>query len=316
MARHIYIGATTTDYASVGAGPYTNGLLASGALDVQKVSNISGPTSMSPNDIRTNTEQFRIVQGTGTHNIVSPWIYGDDVINWDGQSYAAPTSHKHTVTLGGTSTAAGTLTIKIMRTDVPGFDTFSFDTDVPSGTAATAVDALVTTAYAAANVPAWLDAVCANTGTANVIEGSIAGNTNDDGTIWDENPSTFVVSCTNVPAGITATWTLDSAPTQSADAGAGNGYLVRKIEEQWWGNQFGYYDRIQLPKPPANYSVLASNYDVYSIAATKDGSSQSQVHGVDNIMHISVAIVEGQNAGFEARMNPYMNDCGFASVNL
>ena len=316
MARHIYIGVESTGQGATGASAYTNGLLTNGAIDVQKVSNISGPTSMVPGDIRTNTEQFRIVQGTGSVNIVSPWIYGDDVINWDGQSYAAPTSHKHTITLGGTASADGTLTIKIMRTDVPGFDTFSFDTDVPSGTAATAVDALVTAAYAAANVPAWLDAVCANTGTANVIEGSIAGNTNDDGTIWDDNPSTFVVSCTNVPAGITATWTLDSAPTQSADAGAGSGYLIRKIEEQWWGNQFGYYDRIQLPKPPTNYSVLATTYDVFSIAATKDGSSQSQVHGVDNIMHISVAIPAGQTGGFEARMNPYMNDCGFASVNL
>jgi len=282
---------------------------------VQKVSNISGPTSMSPGDLRTNTEQFRIVQGTGTVNIVSPWIYGSDVINWDGQTYAAPTSHKHTVTLGGTSTAAGTVSIKLVRTDVPGFDSFSFDTDVPTGTAATAVDALVTAAYNAANAPQWLDALATDTGTANVFEGSIAGNTNDDGTIWDENPSTFVVSCTDVPAGITATWTT-TTPTQSADAGAGNGYLVRKIEEQWWGNQYGYYDRVQLPKPPANYSVVGSNYDMYSIAATKDGSSQSQVHGVDNIMHISIAIVDGQGAGLESRLNPYMNDCGFANVNI
>jgi hypothetical protein len=315
MARHIYIGTESGSPASGGSALYTSGLLNAGIIDVQKVSNISGPTSMSPGDLRTNTEQFRIVQGTGSVNIVSPWIYGADVINWDGQTYAAPTSHKHTVTLGGTSTAAGTLSIKLVRTDVPGFDSFSFDTDVPTGTAATAVDALVTAAFAAANVPSWLDAVCANTGTANVFEGSIAGNTNDDGTIWDENPSTFVVSCTDVPAGITATWTT-TTPTASADAGAGNGYLVRKIEEQWWGNQFGYYDRVQLPKPPTNYSVLASNYDMYSIAATKDGSSQSQVHGVDNTMVISIAIVDGQGTGLEARLNPYLADCGFANVTI
>ena len=315
MARHIYIGTEATSHSAVGPTPYSGGLLSAGAIDVQKVSNISGPTSMSPGDERTDSEQFRIVQGTGTVNIVSPWIYGDDVINWDGKTYVAPTSHKHTVTLGGTSTAAGTVSIKLVRTDVPGFDTFSFDVDVPSGTAATAVDALVTAAYAAANAPQWLDAVCTDTGTANVFEGSIAGNTNDDGTVWDDNPSTFVVSCTDVPAGITATWTT-TTPTASADAGQGNGYLVRKIEEQWWGNQFGYYDRIQLPKPPANYSVLASNYDMYSIAATKDGSSQSQVHGVDNIMHISVAIVDGQGGGFEQRLNPYMLDCGFANVTI
>ena len=135
MARHIYIGTTSTSHSAGPAGSYTSGLLAAGAIDVQKIPLISGPTSMAGGDVRTNTEQFRIVQGTGTENIVSPWIYGDDVINWDGKTYVAPTSHKHTVTLGGTSTAAGTVSIKLVRTDVPGFDTFSFDVAIPNSTA-------------------------------------------------------------------------------------------------------------------------------------------------------------------------------------
>ena len=74
MARHIFIGdATAVSYAA-------GGTLAAGAIDVQKLST-SGPTSMLANDTRTNTEQFRIVQGDGTRDIVSPWLYGKDIIN-------------------------------------------------------------------------------------------------------------------------------------------------------------------------------------------------------------------------------------------
>ena len=310
MARHIYIG-TSSDQV----GSYSSGLLGSGAIDVQKVS-LSGPTSMAPGDVRTNTEQFRIVQGTGTVNIVSPWIYGDDVINWDGKTYTAAVGHAHTITWGGTTTAAGSVSIKFVRTDQPAHEAFHLDVAVPTATAAAAVDALVQTAYAAATVPDWLATTCTAPGTSNVFTGASAATVGDSGAIWQDNPPTFVVSVTNTIAGLTATWTTDSAPTTSASAGHGDGWLVRKIEEQWWGNQFGTYDRAGIVNGtnPTNYSVVATNYDMYSIAATKDGSSQSQVHGVDNIMEIAVAITDGSGGGFEAQLNPYMNDCGFASV--
>ena len=76
MARHLYIGndVAVSYNASTGA-------LASGALDIQKLS-ASGPTSMVAGDTIADSAQFRIVQGNGTTNIVSPWIYGKDVINW------------------------------------------------------------------------------------------------------------------------------------------------------------------------------------------------------------------------------------------
>ena len=44
---------------------------------------------MVPGDTIANSTQFRIVQGTATKNIVSPWMYGKDVINWSGRSAAA-----------------------------------------------------------------------------------------------------------------------------------------------------------------------------------------------------------------------------------
>ena len=312
MARHIYIG-------NEAAVAYTSGVLANGAIDVQKISVLSGPTSMVPSDVHANTNQFRIVQGDGTTNIVSPWIYGEDVIHWDGCSYAVPTAHQHTTTWGSTSTAAGVVSIKICRTDVPGFDCFSFDTDIPSGTAGTAVDALVQTAYAAATTPDWLATTCTAPGTSNVFSGLIAGGVADSGYVWVDTPPTFVVSVTDIPAGLTGTWTLDSAPTGGSFAGCGSGYAVRIREEEMWGNNFGVYDRAGIPKNPTTYSVLADTYDMYEIAATKDGSSQYQVHGVDNVMEVSIAFDNGTAAltsALEGLLNPYMASVGFANVNL
>ena len=67
MARQLLIGNDV-------AVSYSNGVLANGALDVQKLS-ADGPTSMVPGDTIADSSQFRIVQGNGTTNIVSPWIY-------------------------------------------------------------------------------------------------------------------------------------------------------------------------------------------------------------------------------------------------
>ena len=311
MARHIYIG-------NCEGSTYTNGLLGQGALDTQKPS-LSGPTTLVLGDIRQQAEQIRIVQGGATANIVSPWVYGDDIINWDKKAYLAPTAHSHTVTYSGTTTAAGSIDITFIRTDSAGANEFySFSTDIASGVGAAAIGALVQTAYQAlTTVPDWL-ITTTGTGTTNVFSGATAGTAGGSGgELCPENPALFAIKVSNTPAGLTTTWTISSAPTTAGATGVGDGYLIRKIEEQWWGNQFGYYDRVQLPKPPVNYSTLTDNYDVYSIAATKDGSSQSQIHGVDNVMEISVALDQSckqTNDPWRLKMNDYMNDCGFGSV--
>ena len=149
--------------------------------------------------------------------------------------------------------------------------------------------------------------------------GLMYGQDCDSGYVWIDTPPTFVVSVTDIPAGLTGTWTLDSAPTGGSFAGCGSGYAVRIREEEMWGNNFGVYDRAGIPKNPTTYSVLADTYDMYHIAATKDGSSQSQVHGVDNIMEISIAFDNGTAAltsALEGLLNPYMASVGFANVNL
>ena len=64
---------------------------------------------------------------------------------------------------------------------------------------------------------------------------------------------------------------------------------------------------------------------MYSVVATKDGSSASQIHGVDNLIEINIASVAGHAttsaphaAGvvIEDKLNPWMNSAGFITLNL
>lgn len=65
--------------------------------------------------------------------------------------------------------------------------------------------------------------------------------------------------------------------------------------------------RGHLPKQPTLESVTGTNYDMYSIVATKDGSSSSQINGVDNLIELNVAAVAGDADSliFENKLNAY-----------
>ena len=89
MARHLYIGNDA-------AVAYTNGVLAASAVDIQKLS-ATGPTSLVAGDGIADSEQIRIVQGNGTTNIVSPWIYGKDIIHYGGIAYATSSDQSSSV---------------------------------------------------------------------------------------------------------------------------------------------------------------------------------------------------------------------------
>jgi hypothetical protein len=221
MARHLYIGNDV-------AVSYTNGLLADGAIDVQKLSS-SGPTSLFPSDTIADSDQIRIVQGGPVGidvNIVSPWIYGRDVIAWGGQSYAAQAAQVSTVTLATNATAAKDHFIKLVNlTD--GAEPFEFKNYEISATAGQTPAAQATALFNLINAdkPHWINTV-AETG---------------------------------------------------------------------------------------------DSYDMYHIVATKDGSSHSQIHGVDNLIEIYIAFDNGTAAltqALEGQLNPYMNSAGFGNVNL
>ena len=90
------------------------------------------------------------------------------------------------------------------------------------------------------------------------------------------------------------------------------------MEEENRGVAYGFYNRVELPNTPAASAVVGTTYDVYHLVATKDGSSASQIHGVDNLIEIYVASPAGDADGvlFENQVNAYAASVGFAPVIL
>ena len=337
MARHLYIGnAAAVSYST------TTGLLAEGAIDIQKLS-ATGPTSMVAGDTIADSAQFRIVQGGASRDIVSPWIYGKDVINWGGKSYSAPTSQSSTIQVTGaaTNTADVEVTIKLVNTtngqSAP-FDAKSFTITTNAAginTQAEMGDNMAGAMYSgysisgsaslsateSADLPWFVKSVAWDASTVITLVGWDKGETMTNGQVA-EYPTSFDIVVENGDAAGNG-GVLAVATGTTASRGYGYGEYIYEMETELMGAGYGYYNRIQQPVAPSNTASKTATYDTYQIVATKDGSSASQIHGVDNLIDITVALpTDSSGAGsaygliFEGKLNPYMNSAGFASVNL
>ncbi len=299
MARHLIIGDGTSLSASL-----TGGLVDDGAISVQKMTE-SGPTELALGDSFADAPQIRIVGGgKDGKNIVTPWIYGRDVINWGGNSYTASAAGTATDTIAGVAAAVGTIEYKFVRLGGPRPEFFSCTLNT-TAVAAAAQDAVIKTAFEAlTNIPDWLNPICdASAGSTCVFSGAKRGDVAQSGDTWDYdnvNIDLIVVEFT----GGTQTHTASNA---GGTPGYGDGFHVRKLEEDTQGTSHGFYMRGHLPKQPSLESVTGTNYDMYNITATKDGSSNSQIHGVDNLIEINVAAVAGDADSLivENKLNAY-----------
>ena len=122
MARHLIIGNDGTAVST------TNGLVADGAVSIQKMSS-SGPTELVLGDTIASAPQIRIVSGgTAGKNIATPWIYGRDVVDYSGKANVAAACTV-TDTIAATSAAAGSLVLKFVKTSGPRHEFFSFTTE-------------------------------------------------------------------------------------------------------------------------------------------------------------------------------------------
>ena len=300
MARHLIIGDGT-------AYGVTNGLVDDGAISIQKMSS-SGPTELVLGDTFADAPQIRIVGGgKDGKDIVTPWIYGKDVINYSGKSYTAPQACTVTNTIAGTSANAGTLVLKFIKTSGPRQEFFSFSTEIAASTAHTAADALIKTAFEDASLvkPDWLNPVCdATAGATVVFSGAIRGDVAYSGNTWDYEPVQIKLIVESYDGG---TQTHTASATTGGHPGYGDGFAVRAFEESLQGTSHGFYMRGHLPQQPTLESVTSSNYDMYSIVATKDGSSASQINGVDNLIEINIAAIAGDADSLvvENKLNGY-----------
>ena len=312
MARHLYIGN------AVAVAYDANGLLDDGAIDIQKLSS-DGPTSLLPGDTLADSDQIRVVQGGPAGidvNIVSPWVYGRDVVAWGGRSYAAQAAQVSTVTLATNATAAKDHFIKLINlTD--GAEPFEFKNYEISATAGQTPAAQATALFNLINAdkPHWINTVADDGAGVLTFTGFTKGATKADGSVQSEVVLFDVVDNLDGDNGTTATF----ATTTAASRGNGDSYYIKEMEEELRGAQYGFYNRVELPNTPAQSTVIGDSYDVYHIVTTKDGSSASQIHGVDNLIEIYIAFDNGTAAltmALEGQLNPYMNSAGFGNVNL
>ena len=307
MARHLYIGNNVARVAN-------SATVADKAIDIQKLS-ASGPTSMVAGDTIADSAQFRIVQGTATKNIVSPWIYGKDVINWGGKSAVAQVAQVFDIALATNATAAATHEFKLinMTNGAEPFEMKSYEYTVAAGATPTA-QCVALTAAINADLPHWVNSI-ANGGTNIGITGWKKGEVKANGDVQEELVEMRGADNMDGSNGTVATLSSTTAGSQ----GIGDGFYVREMEDNQKGNQYGYYLRGHLPNTPADTSVTATAYDMYSIAATKDGSSASQIHGVDNLIEVNIAFDPATAAltgTLESVLNGYLASVNFAPINL
>ena len=299
MARHLIIGDGTTRAT---ANPVEDG-----AITIQKMS-ASGPTDLVLGDSIVDAPQIRIVGGgKDGKNIVTPWIYGKDVINYSGKSYVDQQACTVTDTIANTSGTAGDLVLKLVKTSGPRQEFFTFTTAIAASTANTAADALIKTAFEDASLvkPDWINPVCdATAGSTVVFSGAVRGDVAYSGNTWDYEPVQIKLIVESY-SGTTQTHTASA--TTGGHPGYGDGFAVRAFEESLQGTSHGFYMRGHLPQQPTLESATGTNYDMYSIVATKDGSSSSQINGVDNLIELNVAAVAGNADSliFENKLNAY-----------
>jgi len=310
MARHLMIGNNVAVARTVA------GKLDNGAIEIQKLTQ-NGPAAMSNTDTIANSPQFRIVQGNGKRDIVSPWIYGRDVINYSGKAKVAAAACTVTDTIAATSAAAGSLVLKFVRLDgtVPEF--FSFTTVIAASTTAANTDALIKTAYEAADLPDWLNiAANATAGSTVVFSGAVRGDTAQSGNTWEYEPVQIQLIVESYDGG---TQTHTASATTPGTPGVGDGFAVKAFEESLMGAQYGYYNRLAQPITPVTTAVTGTSYDMYNIVATKDGSSASQINGVDNLIEITIAFDDstvGIVSALRGSLNSYLGSAGFASFSI
>ena len=320
MARHLILG-------NGAAWGVTDGLVDDGALSIQKMS-AKGPTELVLGDTPINAPQIRIVGGgSDGKNIETPWFYGRDVLNYSGQSYTAQVAQSSTVqfTSAATNTTDIVTTIKFINTtngnEPFNMKSFNVTTNASAlNTVAEIGEAFVDemyTAYASGGgavtttqsdqLPDFVKTIAWDNTDLLTFVGWTKGETDRQGNVV-EHPTTFKIVTENLDfaaqGGVAAV-----VYGTAALRGSGDANYVKEFEENVMGTQYGYYNRIHLPNTPTTQADTTTpiNYDLYNIVASKDGSSSSQIHGVDNLIEISVGAKAGDadSLVFENKLNGY-----------
>ena len=312
MARQFLIGEEWST-------SYTAGKLTDEALNIEVLhsSNDVGPVSF---DAATtpNPDMIRIVQGTTSGpNVYSNWFNPRNVISWDGRPAAAATYafvdldiDTNSTLLSGGQIKNMVLDLKFVRKGglVEEFFHLQVDLNAPASGIVTAAaqDDLVKSAYDAATKPDWLWDTCVINGGTNYPTGGAAPAATNvrffgqaNGSTSTSSGNTFSGDVSQISLIVTSQNDIDSTVYTITNETAGNNGVgsyadTKDFEEKMNGIMYGYYNRRNLPNTPDLATKVGSTYDMVSIVSTKDGSTSSgQIHGVDNLDEIVIALKAG-----------------------
>jgi len=326
--RQLLISDGTT---AAGAG-YSGGLLDAGAIDVVGLSS-DGFTPLVGGETIADYPAIRLVQGTGSTNIVSPWIDGASVARWTGQSYAAQTAQNTTWAFATDPTVGTIFTCKIIdraigqaqfnrksasykavTNDVAGNVVMGIMEDL-TGLSIAAGTLAAATAYdvvgMGGRVTASINAITAGAATTITLVGST----------FSADPYSVAASFESASENLSGDFGTVLTVTAVAAPGIGNGgdgNFIVELEKSLQGMGRGFYNRVELPNTPTAYAVAATTYDLYKL---RFGNAEpGSIRGVDNYRELIIAYAAaGAGQGdFESKINPWLASCpgAFAPVNL
>ena len=304
------------------APAFTNGVLAAGAVcavgkDALGANIILGTLGTQ---LYSDSQEIRFVQGTPEgRNIFSPWINGKDIFSWYGQGYAAQVAQSSKLTFTNNLTVAGEVTVKFTEVN-NGIEQFKRKTYVIKHLAnATPTDicialtAAINADIVAGNIP-WIASVTNNGTNIDVV-----------GSVFSLSAKTQLASFRTQDEGLDSSNGMILAVTSNTVPSKGSGVadVLADYEKSLQGNR-AYYQRVELPTPPASYIDVATpgTYDLYSIQV--HNPEVNQIHGVDNRRAITIAFAGGSSATgtvqtqFQGALNTYLASVpgafGFVSI--
>jgi len=307
MARQLLIGKAGVAVA------YTAGKLANGAIDVQKESANGAHTSVAASGETSKTvPKLRIVQGTSLGNVYSPWIDARNVINWSGAAGAAQAAHQLVYTISTSSAVSFNLELKLinMTNGAEPFEMKNYEFAVvgiksPTQQIVGLYNAIV------ADPPHWIKTVSKSAGALTLV-GYKKGEAKVDGSVQGDLVQFKF-------ADNSGDWSASTVAGvfSGGTRGVGDPFYVEAFEKSLQGMNFGYYNRIDRPNAPVTYADVdgsPADYDMYSVVATKDGSTTSGINGVDNLIEINIAFPQDgtETDLLEAQLNQVLD--AFAAV--
>jgi hypothetical protein len=285
MARHLLIGNNVAAVADAE-------VVANKAIDVQKRSIGAGAISVTAGDTNVTAPEIRFVQGTASGNRYSPWITVANVIDFTGKSAVAQSAHVATATLSTNADGAGTHILKVMNltNGAEPFEMKTYEITVAAAATPTTQSAALTTALNA-DLPHWVNTVTDGTGNV-VLTGWTKGAAKRDGSVAED--------LVQIDAAWEGEGTTMAVTSTGNLRGYGSGPYIQAFEESLQGIGSGYYNRISRPIAPTATAVAGTDYDMYRIVATKDGSTTSGINGVDNLIEVNIAFDPALTAGTTA----------------